>query len=86
MKFVSWKEKKAVAAGLKAIYGADTIELAEASLDFDEGEYPHVVKSWRNNWEGLTVFFNYSRDIRTAIYTTNAIEFLILLKSIGNRR
>ena len=68
MKFVPWTDKKAVAADLKAIYGADTIEMAEANLEhFDETwnkDYPHVVKSWRNNWEGLTVFFNYPKDIR----------------------
>ncbi|WP_025650619.1 MULTISPECIES: IS256 family transposase, partial [unclassified Psychrobacter] len=68
MKFVPWTNKKAVAADLKAIYGADTLEIAEANLEhFDEvwgTEYPHVVKSWRNNWEGLTVFFNYPKDIR----------------------
>jgi len=53
--------QKAVAADLKAIYGADTLEIAEANLEyFDEvwgDKYPHVVKSWRNNWEDLTVFF-----------------------------
>ncbi len=69
-------DKKAVAADLKAIYGADTLEIAEANLEhFDETwgtKYPHVVKSWRNNWEGLTVFFNYPKDIRKAIYITNA--------------
>ena len=80
MKFVPWTDKKKVAADLKAIYGADTLEIAEANLEqFDEvwgDKYPHVIKSWRNNWEGLTVFFNYPKDIRKAIYTTNAIESL----------
>ena len=49
MKFVPWTDKKAVAADLKAIYGADTLEMAEANLEhFDEiwgDKYPHVVKS-----------------------------------------
>ena len=60
IKFVPWTDKK-VAADLKAIYGADTPEIVETNFEhFDEvwgGSYPHVVKSWRNNWEGLTVFF-----------------------------
>ncbi len=78
MKFVPWTDKKAVAADLKVIYGADTLEIAEANLEsFDAtwgDKYPYVVTSWRNNWEGLTVFFGYPKDIRKVIYTTNAIE------------
>ncbi|OEH66880.1 MAG: hypothetical protein BAX61_07745 [Psychrobacter sp. B29-1] len=50
-------------------------------------EYPHVVKSWRSNWEGLTVFFEYSKDIRKAIYTTNAIESLnSVIRTAVNKR
>ena len=91
MKFVPWTDKKAVAADLKAIYGADTLEIAEANLEhFDETwgkEYPHVVKSWRNNWEGLTVFFEYPKDIRKVIYTTNAIESLnSVIRTAVNKR
>ena len=58
----------------------ETLEIAEANLEhFDEvwgDKYLHVVKSWRNNWEGLTVFFEYPKDIRKEVYTTNAIESL----------
>jgi putative transposase len=91
MKFVPWTDKKAVAADLKAIYGADTLEIAEANLEhFDETwgtEYPHVIKSWRNNWEGLTVFFGYPKDIRKVIYTTNAIESLnSVIRTAVNKR
>ena len=91
MKFVPWTDKKAVAADLKAIYGADTLEMAEANLEhFDEvwgKEYPHVIKSWRNNWEGLTVFFGYPKDIRRVIYTTNAIESLnSVIRTAVNKR
>ena len=76
---------------LKAIYGADTLEMAEANLEhFDEvwgKEYPHVIKSWRNNWEGLTVFFGYPKDIRRVIYTTNAIESLnSVIRTAVNKR
>ena len=46
-----------------------------------------VVKSWRNNWEGLTVFFEYPKDIRKAIYTTNAIESLnSVIRTAVNKR
>ena len=73
-------DNKALAADLKAIHGVDTLEIAEVNLEqFDKvggDKYPHVVKSWRSNWEGLTVFFNYPKDIRKAIYTTNVIESL----------
>ena len=91
MKFLPWTDKKAVAADLKAIYGADTLEMAEANLEhFDEvwgDKYPHVVKSWRNNWEGLTVFFGYPKDIRKVIYTTNAIESLnSVIRTAVNKR
>ena len=61
-----------------AMYGMvyyDTLEMVEASLEyFDEtwdSEYPHVIKYWCNNWEGLMVFFNYFKDIRKAVDTTN---------------
>ena len=91
MKFVPWTDKKAVAADLKAIYGADTIGIAETNLEhFDEvwgDKSSYVVKFWRNNWEGLTVFFNYSKDIRKAIYTTNAIESLnSVIRTAVNKR
>ncbi len=88
---VPWTDKKAIAADLTAIYGADTIEIAEANFEhFDEewgDKYPHVVKSWRSNWESLTVFFNYPKDIRKAIYTTNAIESLnSVIRTAVNKR
>ncbi|WP_313597645.1 IS256 family transposase [Psychrobacter sanguinis] len=91
MKFVPWKDRRKVAADLKAVYGADTLELAEANLEqFDDtwgNKYPHVVTSWRNNWEGLTVFFGYPKDIRKAIYTTNAIESLnSVIRTAVNKR
>lgn len=80
MKFVTRINKKAVSADIKAIYGADTIEPAKVNLEhFDEvwgKKYPHVFTSWRNNWEGLMVFFDYRKDIRKAICTNNAIESL----------
>lgn len=76
--YVSWKQRKAVAADLRAIYAAATLAEAERALDdfaekWDE-EHPTISRSWRANWERLSVFFDYPPQIRKVIYTTNAIE------------
>lgn len=77
---VSWKDRKAVAKDLRAIYSAATIDDALLALDSFEKRwdhrYPSIGKSWRHNWDRLTPFFAYPDDIRKAIYTTNAIESL----------
>lgn len=79
-KYVSWKDRKAVAKDLRAIYSAATLEEAEHALEnFSErwdSKYPAISPSWRADWERLTVFFDYSPEIRKVIYTTNAIESL----------
>jgi len=78
LNYVSWKQRKEVAADLKSIYSAPTVEEAEYHLElFEEkwnGSHPTIGKSWRNNWERITPLFSYPPDIRKAIYTTNAIE------------
>lgn len=78
LNYVSWKLRKAVAADLRTIYSAATVEEAEAKLaEFEEkwGEaYPSIVQSWRRNWERIIPFFDYPPEIRKVIYTTNAIE------------
>jgi transposase-like protein len=78
LRYVSWKQRKTVAADLRAIYGAATLSEAEAALEafaakWDE-EHPTISRSWRANWERLCVFFDYPPQIRKVIYTTNAIE------------
>lgn len=79
-KYVPWKERKAVATDLRAIYAAATLKEAEQALErFSErwdAKYPAISPSWRKDWERLTVFFDYSAEIRKVIYTTNAIESL----------
>ena len=80
LKFVSWKERKKVAADLKKIYQSPTREAAEQELsefrkNWDE-KHPIIGQQWETNWEKLSVLFNYPADIRKAIYTTNAIESL----------
>lgn len=91
LKYVNWKERKAVAADLKAIYSASIAEEAEIALkQFGETwdhKYPIISRSWRSNWENVIPFFAYPHAIRKAIYTTNAIESLnhSLRKVIKNR-
>jgi len=80
LRFVSWKQRKEVAADLRKIYAAVTLAEAEQALNdfagkWDE-QHPTISRSWRNNWERLSVFFDYPPQIRKVIYTTNAIESL----------
>lgn len=78
MKYVASKNQKAFMADLKCVYKAATQAAAESALDELEekwGEkYPVVIKSWRNKWGTLSTYFKYPDYIRTAIYTTNAVE------------
>ncbi|RVU31219.1 IS256 family transposase [Rheinheimera riviphila] len=80
LRFVGWKERKEVAADLRTIYGAATLQQAEQALDEFaatwDGKHPGISQSWRNNWSRLSVFFDYPPEIRKVIYTTNAIESL----------
>lgn len=78
LRFVTWKDYRAVTADLKLIYRAATEDEALFALDqfaqrWDE-KYPHISRSWRANWDNLNTLFRYPADIRKAIYTTNAIE------------
>jgi len=80
LKYVPWKERKAVAADLRAIYAAATLAEAEHALErFAErwdAQYPTISPSWLADWDRLTVFLDYPPAIRRVIYTTNAIESL----------
>ena len=79
-RYVVWKDKKAFTADMKHIYNAPTQEAAKAALnDFAgqwENKYSYAIKSWRDNWQELTVFFEFPLEIRKIIYTTNLIENL----------
>ncbi len=91
LNFVSWKQRRQVAANLKLIYRAATVEEAEQRLGEFEMQwghcYPAIAQSWRRNWARLITLFDYPAEIRKAIYTTNAIESLnmSLRKIIKNR-
>lgn len=92
MKYVPWKDYKAITAGLKQIYQSVTEEEALLALDqFAEqwdAKYPQISRSWRAHWDNLNTLFNYPEDIRKAIYTTNAIESLnsVIRKAIKKRK
>lgn len=79
-KYVVWKDKKAFTRDMKEIYNAPTQQAAEAALDDFakkwEGKYSYAIKSWRDNWEDLTAFYQFPVEIRKIIYTTNLIENL----------
>jgi len=91
LKYVPHKNKKAVSADLKKIYNSSTLDEAETYLDeFSEkwdDQYPTISKQWRMNWENIIPFFGFPKDIRKAIYTTNAIESVnrSLRKVLKNR-
>lgn len=78
LKYVGSKNQKVFLADLKRVYSAVSKEAAETQLDSLEtkwGEqYPIVIKSWRDNWERLTEYFQYTPMIRKLIYTTNTVE------------
>lgn len=92
LKYVSWKDYKAVTADLKRVYRSATED--EALLELErfaetwDGQYPQISKSWRTHWHNLNTLFNYPEDIRKAIYTTNAIESLnsVIRKAIKKRK
>lgn len=79
-RYVVWKDKKAFTKDMKQIYDAPTKQAAKAALqDFAtnwNNKYPYAIKSWQDNWEELTVFFEFPIEIRKIIYTTNLIENL----------
>lgn len=92
LKYVAWKDYKAVTSGLKMVYQLPAEEAALMALDAFAGEwddkYPQISKSWRAHGENLNTFFGYLPDIRKAIYTTNAIESLnsVLRAAIKKRK
>ena len=91
LNYVSWKLRKEVAADLRAIYTAATVEEAEQHLAAFEAkwgtDYPAIVKSWHANWARIIPFFDYPAEIRRVIYTTNAIESLNMsLRKVSKNR
>jgi len=92
LRFVSWKDKKAVAKDLKNIYSSATVTEAELELSTFEitwkDKYPAIAQSWQAHWPNIITLFDYPYEIRKIIYTTNAIESLnsVIRKAIKNRK
>ncbi len=81
MSFASYKDRKAVAAALKAVYTAVDAAAAETALaEFENSDlaakYPAIAPSWRRTWNEVIPFLDYPPQVRRLIYTTNAIEAL----------
>jgi transposase-like protein len=80
IKYVVWKDRKQFLSDLKNVYGAINRDMAYDALDeFAKkwgSKYAYAIKSWRDNWDELTAYFDYPQEIRKIIYTTNAIESL----------
>src|SRR4051794_23980706 len=80
LNFVSWKQRRLVAADLRTIYTAVSSEAAEMALDAFaakwDGAYPSISQVWRRNWARVIPFFAFPNEIRKVIYTTNAVESL----------
>ena len=80
LKYVADKDRKAFATDLKKIYNAPSEEKGREALDEVtekwEEKYPRAMKRWYDNWDAVSPIFKFSKDVRTVIYTTNAIESL----------
>ena len=92
LKYVSWKDYKAVTGDLKSIYRSVSEDealraLAKFGEKWDE-KYPNISKSWNSHWANLRTIFDYPDEIRQAIYTTNAIESLnsVIRKATSKRK
>jgi len=92
LKYVSYKDRKAVAADLKRIYTSVTSEEAAHELNSAaekwDSKYPSISRSWNQHWDNIIPLFDYPDEIRKIIYTTNAIESLnsVIRKAVKNRK
>ena len=90
LNFVSWKERKTVAADLKAIYRAASAEMVEQALRNFRVKYPKhqvVADVWERNWQRVIPFFEFPEEIRKIIYTANAVESLhMTLRKVTKNR
>jgi putative transposase len=91
LRYVPWKNRRAVARDLRKVYTAPTAEAAAQALDAFEAawgdQYPMAAKTWRSRWGNVIPFFAYPAPIRKVIYTTNAVESLnAQLRQVTKRR
>ena len=80
LKYVANKDMKAFAKDLKTIYTSpdekNALKQLETVTEKWEPLYPHAMNRWKENWDAISPIFKFSKDVRTAFYTTNAIESL----------
>ena len=80
LKYVANKDMKAFAKDLKTIYTSpdekNALKQLETVTEKWEPLYPHAMNRWEENWDAISPIFKFSKDVRTAFYTTNAIESL----------
>lgn len=80
MKYIPYKDRKAFVGDLKGVYKAVNEELAMDNLlsmkEKWSDKYPNAIRSWEDNWDNLSTFFEFPENIRKIIYTTNVIESL----------
>jgi putative transposase len=79
LNYVTWQDRKQVAADLKPIYKAVTADEAERQLSIFEAKwskYPAIARLWREHWERVIPFFAFPGEVRKVVYTTNAVESL----------
>ncbi len=80
LKYVSDKDRKAFANDLKTIYNAPSEQEGREALDEVtekwREKYPRAMKRGYDNWDAVNPIYKFSKDVRTVIYTTNAIESL----------
>ena len=80
LKYVANKDMKAFAKDLKTIYTAADEEAARKQLESVtekwSAQYPSAMNRWHENWDAISPIFKFSKEVRTAFYTTNAIESL----------
>ena len=80
LKYVANKDMKSFASDLKTIYHAPDEQTALARLDEVrdkwDAKYPGCMNRWYDNWDAISPIFKFSADVRTIIYTTNALESL----------
>ena len=91
LNYVNWKERKTVAAELKPIYRAATVEQGAAALEEFAAtwgrKYQAIVKLWRENWNHVIPFFAFPEEVRKVVYTTNAVESLHMsLRKVSKTR
>jgi putative transposase len=80
MRWVSYNDRKKVAAELRPVYAAVNADAAEQALAaFDDkwgARYPMIAESWRARWDYIVPFLALPADLRRIVYTTNSIENL----------